>query len=146
MDIPQPSHPFLHRTPAQTRFNDYDLLGHLNNNIYLVLADMGKAGYFRDAAPHLWDWRNVAMVVASIKCDFYAPSFPDEPLDILTAVTRISPSTITLEQRIVNPLRADEVKCIVTTVMVHVDPTARHSAPIPPEWTEAISTFEQHKF
>ncbi len=46
MDIPQPSHPFLHRTPAQTRFNDYDLLGHLNNNIYLVLADMGKAGYF----------------------------------------------------------------------------------------------------
>ena len=56
MDIPQPSHPFLHRTPAQTRFNDYDLLGHLNNNIYLVLADMGKAGYFRDAAPHLWDW------------------------------------------------------------------------------------------
>ncbi len=65
MDIPQPSHPFLHRTPAQTRFNDYDLLGHLNNNIYLVLADMGKAGYFRDAAPTFgtgatWPWSSQA--------------------------------------------------------------------------------------
>ena len=33
--VPQPQCPFRHLTEVQTRFNDFDMLGHLNNSVYL---------------------------------------------------------------------------------------------------------------
>lgn len=143
MEIPAPLFPFRHRIDCQMRFNDYDILGHLNNSSYLVLADLGKSRYFTDVAPHLWSWRTVSLVIASIKCDFFAPAFPDEPLNVLTAVSRISTHTIVLEQRIVNPEKDDQVKCIVTSVMVNINTSTLSSEPIPAQWREVLESYEQ---
>ena len=39
---------FHHRTPLQLRFNDVDVLGHVNNTVYFSFYDTGKAIYFSD--------------------------------------------------------------------------------------------------
>ena len=38
--------PFRHSIPVQLRFNDIDILGHLNNSVYFTLFDLGKTRYF----------------------------------------------------------------------------------------------------
>ena len=60
--VPEPEYPFRHETPAQLRFNDFDMLGHLNNSIYVTLLDLGKSHYFTDVMPSRIDWKRVNIV------------------------------------------------------------------------------------
>lgn len=39
----------MHKLKVQLRFNDIDILGHLNNTVYFSLYDLGKARYMEDA-------------------------------------------------------------------------------------------------
>ena len=68
------AHPFYHAIDLQTRFSDYDMLGHLNNNVYLTFMDMAKARYFQAVNPEPVDWKEAGVVVVNINCSFYAPS------------------------------------------------------------------------
>lgn len=141
-DHPSPC-PFRHRLSVQTRFNDYDILGHLNNTVYLELADLGKTAYFTAAAPELWNTKKIGMVVASVHCDYCSPALPGEALDVLTAVESIGNKSFVLEQRIVCPAQTDKLKCSVRSVMVHVDPREMCSVEVPATWRKALETFEQ---
>lgn len=142
--VADPGHPFYHAVGLQTRFNDYDMLGHLNNNIYLTFMDMAKVRYFQDANPEPVDWKEAGVVVVNINCSFYAPSLYGEPLEALTAVTSIGEKSLTLEQRILNS-ETGETKCVGLTVMAGFDPATMTSAPIAPRWVELIEKFEHRK-
>lgn len=138
------AHPFYHAIGLQTRFSDYDMLGHLNNNVYLTFMDMAKARYFQAASPEPVDWKEAGVVVVNINCSFYAPSLYDEPLEALTAVTSIGNKSLTLEQRILNSATG-ETKCVGVTIMAGFDPATMTSAPIPAVWVELIEKFEHRK-
>ena len=77
--VPEAHAPFFHSTAVQIRFNDVDMLGHLNNNIYFTFMDLAKARYFNDIAGHLVNWGEINMAVVNINANFYAPSFIDSP-------------------------------------------------------------------
>lgn len=143
--VPQPSQPFRHRLPMQIRFNDIDALGHLNNSIYLQFMDLGKAAYFSAVMPERIDWKRVNIVVVNINCDFYAPTYFHEPIEVLTTVTAISERSLKIEQRVINS-KSGEVKCIGHTVMAGFDPATAQGAPIEQTWVEAISAFEERDF
>lgn len=145
MIVPNAKYPFRHRLSVQTRFNDYDILGHLNNTVYPVLADIGKTAYFTEAAPDLWNDKKIGMVIASIKCDFHAPALPGESLDVLTAIDTIGTKSFVIEQRIVCPEQNDAVKCIISTVMVHIDIKTLTATDVPDAWIAALNAYEGRK-
>ena len=139
-----PEFPFRHEVPLQIRFNDIDLLGHLNNAVYIQFFDLGKSRYFQDVMPEGVDWRHINIVVANINCDFFAPTYITEPIAVLTTITHMGEKSFALEQRIVNSDNG-EVKCIAKTIMVGFDMTTGKSAPIDPKWVEALERYEQRK-
>ena len=47
----RPADEFRHRTPVQTRFNDFDMFGHANNGAYLQYCDVAKLAYFGQFLP-----------------------------------------------------------------------------------------------
>lgn len=143
MNVPQPLFDFRHRTPVQTRFNDVDIFGHLNNSVYLQFADLAKMRYFLQFMGGRFDPKTLGMVVANINCDFYHPAYLTESLEVLTAVASISTSSLIMEQRIVNT--DGQVKCIVRTVMVSFDPATATSVPIEEHWRTDISNYEGRK-
>lgn len=145
MHIPEQTIPYRHRISVQTRFNDYDILGHLNNTVYPVLADIGKTDYFTKAAPQLWNAGKVGMVIASIHADFHHPALPEEPLDVLTAVESIGNKSFTLEQRIVCPTKGDQVKCVIRSIMVHIDTATLMPAQVPDLWISTLEAYEGRK-
>lgn len=141
MKAPAPKHPLRHITPVQIRFNDIDILGHLNNAVYLQFLDLAKAAYFRDVLAEMFDFNAIELVIVHIDIDFYSPSFIDTPLQVLTAVTRIGDRSLTVEQRVVSADTA-EVKCVASTVLAGYDHATHASAPISPAWRSRISAYE----
>ena len=140
MNIPEAKFEFRFRTPVQTRFNDVDMFGHLNNSVYLQFADLAKMRYFMQFMDGRFDPMRLGLVVANINCDFYHPAYVQEELEVLTAVSSISISSLVMEQRIVNA--SGEVKCIVRTVIVSFDPRTATSVPVTDQWRSDISNFE----
>ncbi len=143
--IPAPLYEFRHRYPLQIRFNDIDMLGHLNNGVYLSFMDLGKTHYFKAVMPKGVDFKKINVVVVNINCDFFAPTYFDEPIEVLTAVTSISQRSFKMEQRIVNS-NTGQVKCIGRTVMAGFDPKTAQGAEIEQAWVEALTAYEQHPF
>ncbi|WP_245207040.1 thioesterase family protein [Barnesiella sp. WM24] len=142
--VPVPEFPFRHEVPLQIRFNDIDMLGHLNNSVYIQFFDLGKSSYFQAVLPDGVDWKRINIVVANINCDFFAPTYITEPIAVRTTVTRMGEKSFSLEQRIVNTA-TEEVKCIGKTIMVGFDLTTGKSAPIEQKWIDALEAYEQRK-
>ncbi len=140
--VPEAPYPFRHSMPLQTRFTDFDMLGHLNNNVYMAFMDMAKADYFTRVIGGSVDWRDPGVVVANTNVDYFAPVFPREPIEVVTTVTRLGQKSIHLDQRILDA-ETGETMCMATTVMVGFDITTGHSRPIDPQWIEALENYEQ---
>lgn len=139
-----PSVEFRHRIPLQMRFNDIDMLGHLNNSVYFTFMDMAKTRYFQAVLGDKLNFGRFGVVIVNVNCDFCSPTFYDDTIECETAVTRIGEKSLTIEQRVVAP--SGEVKCRCSTVMSGFDAKTMTSAPITSEWREAIEAFEGHGF
>lgn len=139
--IPDPVFPFRHKLDLQLRFNDFDMFGHLNNNVYLEFFDMGKLRYFEAVLGGDFMKSSLKVVVVNINCNFFSPSYLNDQLQVLTTVTHIGEKSLTLEQRVVNR-RSGEVKCMATTIMAGFDASTMTSAAIPNESRLAFSNFE----
>ena len=93
---------FRHSIPVQMRFNDIDVLGHINNSVYFSYYDLGKTAYFTTIRKELLDWQRADVVVANVNCNFYAPVYFGEPISVTTRVESIHEKSFKLHQRIVN--------------------------------------------
>ena len=132
---------FKHIIPVQIRFSDVDQFGHMNNSVYFSLYDLAKTSYLSDVfGPQ--DWSKFAMVVANINADFLAPVYFTDSLMIETSVLHLGNKSFTLLQRAVDK-ETKEVKCQCRTVMVAFDVEQQMPIPIPQEYKEAISKFEE---
>ncbi|MCU6768978.1 acyl-CoA thioesterase [Barnesiella propionica] len=132
---------FKHEVPLQLRFNDIDLLGHVNNSVYFTFYDLGKARYFEAVRREHIDWRKADVVVANVNADFLSPIFSREPVAVRTTVEEIGNKSLRMLQQIVNT-QTGEVKSICRTVMVGFDIARGTAAEISEEWKKSVSEFE----
>ena len=80
---------FRHHMPVQMRFNDIDMLGHLNNSVYFTFMDLAKARYFQAVLGDKFRWGNIGVVIVNVNCDFCAPSFFDVAREVGSALAAI---------------------------------------------------------
>lgn len=129
---------FTNRLPIQIRFSDVDVIGHVNNIIFLQYYDTGKAAFMTELLGRSISWYEVDVVVANIDCAFIAPIFFQENIEVLTACTFIHDKSFKLLQMLRNS-ETGEVKSICETVMVSFDPDTQKVAPLKEEWREKLS-------
>lgn len=129
---------FTHRLPIQIRFSDVDVIGHVNNIIFLQYYDTGKAAFMTDLLKRTISWYEVDVVVANIDCAFIAPIFYGENIEVLTACTYIHDKSFKLLQMLRNS-ETKEVKSICETVMVSFDPDTQKVAPLKDEWRTKLN-------
>lgn len=69
----------------QVRFTDLDVLGHVNNNIYLSYFEMARVHYFRELLGRDWDWKHFTVVLAKNEVEYIKPVLlTDDPLVYMT--------------------------------------------------------------
>ncbi len=132
---------YRHSIPIQIRFNDVDILGHINNSVYFSYYDLGKTAYFRTVRKDLSNWNKIDVVIANVNCNFYAPIFFGEPISVITCVESIKEKSFKMSQRLVN-LVTKEVKSECTTTMVGFDPVSQTAARLSEKWVKALCEYE----
>lgn len=131
---------FKHSIPVQLRFNDIDILGHLNNIVYFSLYDLAKARFLRDIREEKIDWRKVECVIANINCTYIKQIVFGEEIEVKTRCIRVGNRSFTLQQCLVE-VPTQEIRSVCETVMVCFDPDTGKSAEMKPQFREALFRY-----
>lgn len=132
---------FKHTVKIQPRFNDFDIMGHVNNALYFSYFDIGKTGYFKKVWGRYINWREVGLVIAHVESDFLSQIVMNEPISVQTTVSKIGNRSLRLAQRIINTT-TKEVKATCETVMVGFDIDENRVDSITARCVGAISDYE----
>jgi acyl-CoA thioester hydrolase len=138
---------FAHRVDVEVRFADTDAMGHVNNAVYLTYCEMARIRYWTDvtgepvAAGHEGA---ESLILAEARITYRAPVFHTETVTVETRATHIGRSSFTLEHRLTACPPGGSPRMVATSasVMVRYDYRTDRSAPLNPEFVEAIEAFE----
>src|SRR5690606_29418385 len=73
---------FFVQTTIQMRFNDFDVLGHLNNATYSTYIELARMHFFQDVLG--MDLTQITGVVSNFNIDFRRPIKFGTPISLLT--------------------------------------------------------------
>lgn len=141
MDISKlpPISDFPHSIPVQLRFNDVDVLGHVNNTVYFSFYDTAKAAYFSAVRHEAIDWQHVDTVIANVDCAFAAPIFFSEKIRVYSRCMEVGEKSFRIQQVIIDEI-SGQVKSAAETVMVCIDPATMKSRNVPEKWRNLLLT------
>ena len=131
---------FRHIVPLQLRFNDIDVLGHVNNNAQLALFDVGKTEFYNSLRGQLADWSRVEAVIVNINCTFMEQIRFTDPMEVRTRVKKIGEKSFTLQQILRNSA-SGQICSMCESVMVSVDYATKESKPIPENIAEGLKLW-----
>ncbi|MBN2165721.1 MAG: acyl-CoA thioesterase [Marinilabiliaceae bacterium] len=132
---------FHHETNVQIRFNDVDMLGHINNATIQEYFDLGRMHYLGKLFEQgkLYD-NNHALIIASICTDFHIPIYLTEKIKVQTKVIELGNKSLKMLQLIVD--EAGEIKATSNSIMVCFKKENNASEVIPDKWREKFKTAE----
>lgn len=138
--LPSPKS-FNHRHNIQLRFNDVDILGHVNNTVYFSFYDTGKAYYFNAVRRGKMEWKKVETVIANVNCAYISSIVFGQKIDVLTRCEEIGEKSFKLLQMLVDR-ETGEVKSICETIMVAIDTQTQQAVRLPDDWRHDFQLFE----
>ena len=122
----------------QVRFADLDLMGHVNNSVYLSYFEMARVHFFAKILGLEWDWDSEGIILVRNEIDYIKPIFlHDKPL-VFISVEEIGNKSFTLSYKI-----KVEEKLVTTgkSVMVSYNSVISKSALIPKKMREALLKY-----
>ena len=126
-----------HKTTHRLRFNDTDQQGHINNAVFMIMLEQGRAEFLVELGIPLRT-EAYAMVIVRVELDFLAEmSWPGD-VDIETSVAQLGTSSIRLHQALyqhgVSTGRA-------VSVVVALDRRTKRAMPLSPEWRSMLQPW-----
>ena len=129
---------FRHVLPLQVRFNDIDMMGHVNNAVIMEFFDYGKMKYFEQLGINV-EKEEVTIVIVHYETDFVGQIYLNAATEVRTKVESIGHKSLHVLQHIVSD---GQLKAVCRTVMSGYNRSAKTSAPIPETMKKAISDYE----
>lgn len=86
-----------HQIQIEVRFVDIDVMGHVNNAVYLNYFEQARMHFFRAAIGKEWDWINSGILLARNEIDYLSPTVLMDELQIETWCSRIGTKSLDFE-------------------------------------------------
>ncbi len=137
----KPGVKFLHKTPIQIRFNDVDIMAHVNNSVYQNYFDMARLQYFEMIFEQKMNWEEKALVLAKITIEYFNPIFLGEEIMVVSKVYKLGNKSLQMKQEIVNAI-TKEVKAKNDAVLVAFLSKENEAVELPDDWRNKIIKFE----
>ncbi len=137
----KPGVEFLHKTPIQIRFNDIDIMAHVNNSVYQNYFDMARLQYFEMIFEQKMNWEEKALVLAKITIEYFNPIFLGEEIMVVSKVYKLGNKSLQMKQEIVNTI-TKEVKAKNDAVLVAFLSKDNEAVELPDDWRNKIIKFE----
>ena len=133
---------FKYKTSIETRFTDFDMMGHVNNAVYFTYMEIARSKYWKQAIG--WDWKKTGVVIAKASLDYIVPILIDDKISMYVRTSRIGNTSFDLEYLIVKMAGGQEVICSKgKTVCVAFDYVAKKPTQIPATERAKMIAFEQ---
>src|SRR5690348_3953863 len=91
----------MNKVEIPVRFNDCDMLGHVNNAMYLTYFETGRLGLFKIFNPTL-DISKWNLIVASVKCDYIHEINYGQTITVYSWISRLGRSSFDIEHAILD--------------------------------------------
>lgn len=133
---------FFHKTPVQIRFNDIDIMAHVNNSVYQNFFDMARMRYFEEVFEQKMQWKVRALVLAKITIDYLNPIFLDEEIVVFSKVYELGNKSLQMQQEIIN-VQTNELKAKNDAVLVAFGVKQNEAIQLPEDWKGKIIKYEK---
>lgn len=128
------------RQKVEMRWSDCDMLGHVNNSVYLTYAEQGRTGY---CAQLNWDWLKHGLILAKVEVNFRKPLLHTDKPFMYVRTKSIGNKSFEMEHVIYD--EKGETPELIATIMcvgVMVDYKTGITFPVPEEIKQTIRQFE----
>ena len=120
---------FVHRDTV--RFRDVDVMGHVNNAVYLTYIEDARIAFLRPMGADVPE-----MILARAEIDFRSPLAEGDALEIGVRPVRVGTKSFELEYE----LRVgDKLAAEAKTVIVSYDYAAGRPVEVPDHWRERLA-------
>ncbi|MDG1262127.1 MAG: acyl-CoA thioesterase, partial [Flavobacteriales bacterium] len=58
---------------VEVRFGDIDVMGHVNNAVYLSYFEQARMAFFKELIGGEWDWNEAGILLARNEVDYIQP-------------------------------------------------------------------------
>ena len=80
----------------QVRFADLDVMGHVNNSVYLSYFEMTRVHYFKELVGSKWDWRKEGVLLVRNEIDYLKPILLNDEPEVYLSLEKIGEKSISL--------------------------------------------------
>ena len=122
----------------QVRFSDLDILGHVNNVIYLSYFEMARIHYFTALVGPKWDWFKEGVVLVKNDVEYHIPILLHDEPNIFLFVRKIGNKSFSLGYKI---MINDKLHTTGGSTLVCFDSTIQQAIAIPNVMREGLSTL-----
>ena len=122
------------RFSLQTRFNDYDSKGHVNNAVYLTYFELGRVYAWTAAGGDV----DADFILAEAKITYKSPARLGDPLELEVTTAEVRTKAWVWRYRILDA-RDERLVAEGETVQVMYDYTSARTVPIPPKIREGLA-------
>jgi len=122
------------------RFRDADVLGHVNNAVYLTYLEEARVAYLSRVLG-LTKPSDYAVVVARIEIDYKSAAYTDEELVIGTRVTRLGGASFDMDYSIVEK-KTGRLVAQAKSVMVGYDHKAGKVQKLDEKFTAKVRDYD----
>ena len=134
---------FTYYHPITVRYADLDPQSHVNNAAYMTYLESARLGYYQ--ASGIWKpgaGMLTGMVVAKAEIEYLAPIFMGQSIRVGVRLEALGNSSITFVFQI-ESIPESKPLARGRSVMVAFDNVKGEKRPIPPEWREKLTRFEE---
>lgn len=82
------------------RFSDLDVMGHVNNSIYLSYFEIARVHYFAQLMGTEWNWRTAGVVLAKNEVEYIKPILLHHEPHVSVFTERVGSKSFTLSYEI----------------------------------------------
>ncbi len=124
----------------QVRFADLDVMGHVNNSVYLTYFEYARVYYFNQLLGTQWDWRTSGVLLVKNVVEYNRPVLLNDTPEIYLYLAHVGTKSFEFYYELkVN----DEICTTGSSVMVCFDSATQRSIEIPEQMLKALNLLDK---
>jgi len=125
----------------QVRFRDCDLMGHVNNAVYLSYFEQARMHYFEQLIGVDWDYQKNGILLVKNEVTYLKPVFLNDLPKITLHLIELGNKSITLGYKL---FVKDELRSTGSSKLVCFDFHSKKTVHVYPEMIEAFKNLENN--
>lgn len=124
--------------PIEVRYADIDVMGHVNNAIFLNYFEQGRISFFQQNFGDSWDWNKYGIIVARNEIDYLKPVLLHDKIYVTAEIGKMGNKSFQMTMRVFKAEGGEEIDCargVVTVVCF--DYQQKTTIPVPDVWKSA---------